>query len=422
LNELRKTLLLAGAMLAISSATWLLEWLTGCLRFLTSLTLGSDLAATAGIAGTLVGGAAVFVYARMTRRWGRLGIMATLSALLGLACASVWVAPWQLAAVLVGAVCIPVALITRSHLWAITSDTRSPGVALRRLGIAAAAVALGPYLARIATRSIHWGRGGLLIGVFAGALFVVALLVVWVVQVGDRRADRSVAPDPDTPPGGRNGLSLVLRDSYLRLVAGWVVMTAIAGTLSTRVRDAVWAAAQHEGATDVDWGFRHRTIAVLVVVLVQLFIASRLARRGAMVAALIMWSVVLATCQVALVLAPHATTAELVYWPVTVADAMNVVATLALFLVVSRNESYDGRLAIVMVAHPVGVAIGEGARFGLSLLGAEERVVGMANTGVLAVTAVLALVVGRRFARALSVAAVPKAASAISATPQPGLR
>jgi hypothetical protein len=152
-----------------------------------------------------------------------------------------------------------------------------------------------------------------------------------------------------------------------------MVTGSAAAVVVDGVRETLSSAEPDASTTNSGWAVQQRALAVLVVVVVQVFIAVRVARRGGMVLALMVSPVVIALCQAALVVAPASITVEVTYWPVAAARAMDVVVTMALFLIVSRNANYDGRAAIAMSAPALGVVLGASISFVLSVSDAGAR-------------------------------------------------
>jgi AAA family ATP:ADP antiporter len=322
-----------------------------------------------------------------------------------------------------------VSLLGVAQFWSLAVDLYDREAGERLFGVIAIGGSAGAIVgAQLAHRLIGvMGIYGLMMT--AAALYVVALAVVTIIDRSTGSARPAVERSAPAAPRTRGVLSLVMRDRYLLLIGGLLIVANLVNTQGEYIlADAVKLHAETFPAQDRQaiigrfyGGFYGVVNAVAFIV--QAFVVSRVLKRGGTRWALFLLPVVALFGYGGIALVPSLVVVAIAKAAENSFDySLETTVEQTLFLPTSREVKYTGKATVDTVCVRLGdMAAGALVLISLHVLSLSRRGVAIANVLLVAIWLALAVAIARRH-RTLAGDAPPARAPARRPSTRPGVR
>jgi AAA family ATP:ADP antiporter len=263
----------------------------------------------------------------------------------------------------------------------------------------------------------------------AAGLYVVALAVVTIIDSTAGAARPAVERSAPAAPRTRNVFSLVMRDRYLLLIGGLLIVANLVNTqgeyiLADAVKIHAEAFPAHERAAIIGrfYGGFYGVVNALAFV-VQAFVVSRVLKRSGTRWALFLLPSVALCGYGAIALVPSLVVVAIAKAAENSFDySLETTVEQTLFLPTSREIKYTGKATVDTVCVRLGdMAAGALVLVSLHVLSLSRRGVAIANVLLIAIWMVLAVAIARRH-RTLAGDAQPERVPSRRPSTRPGVR
>jgi AAA family ATP:ADP antiporter len=310
-----------------------------------------------------------------------------------------------------------VSLLGIAQFWSLAADVHSRESGERLFGIIAIGGSAGSIVGAQAARALIGPIGVYGLMAIAAGLYAVALVIVALIE-RTTGAAREVAPAPGpAAPHTRGAFALVLRDPYLLLIGGLLVLVNLVNTQGEYIlADTVKAHAEQfpKAARAAFIGQFYGSFYSVVntaALIVQALLVARLLKRGGAQVGLFLLPVVALCGYGAIALLPTLAVVAVAKAAENSLDySMQNTVQQTLFLPTDRETKYKGKAALDTVC----VRLGDMAAGGLVLLclhvfGLSLRGFALSNLGLVALWLGVAVAIARRHRRLIGDKPLPRA-------------
>jgi AAA family ATP:ADP antiporter len=297
-----------------------------------------------------------------------------------------------------------VSLLGIAQFWSLAADLHTREAGERLFGVIAvggsAGAIVGAQLARLLIKPI--GTYGLM--AMAGGLYAVALVVVQLIE----REHRGPEPLPEhtgpAAPHTRGAFSLVLRDRYLLLIGGLLIVANLVNTQgefiladTVKTHAEQFPEAAREAVIGRFYGTFYSVVNTSALVMQALFVA-RILQRGGTRSGLFLLPLVALCGYGAIALLPSLVVVAVAKAAENSFDySMQTTVQQALFLPTDREAKYKGKATVDTVCVRLGdMAAGALVLVSLHVFALSRRGFALANIALVGVWMVVAVAIARR--------------------------
>jgi AAA family ATP:ADP antiporter len=297
-----------------------------------------------------------------------------------------------------------VSLLGIAQFWSLAADLHTREAGERLFGVIAvggsAGAIVGAQLARLLIKPL--GTGGLM--GMAAALYAIALVVVELIERDHRGPEALPEHTAPAAPHTRGAFSLVLRDRYLLLIGGLLIVANLVNTQGEYIlAETIKTHAQQfpEAAREAVIGRFYGTFYSVVntsALVVQALLVARMLQRGGTRGGLFLLPAVALIGYGAIALLPSLVVVAVAKAAENSFDySMQTTVKQALFLPTDREIKYKGKATVDTVCVRLGDMLAGGlVLVSLHVFALSRRGFALANLALVGVWMVIAVAIARR--------------------------